>query len=261
MVLGYILASVLIVSVLSLVGVVTFLIKPKLLQKILFILVSFAAGAMLGAAFLDLLPEAIKHSPDGVFGLVLLGIVIFFILETFVYWYHCHGGKCDKHKTHLMGHRAKKHAEPLPVAYLNLIGDGVHNFLDGVIIATAYLVNIPLGLVTTLAVIFHEIPQEIGDFAILIYSGFSRFQALAYNFLSALMAVAGAVLAFYFASTITNFTQWLVPIAAGGFIYIAAVDLLPELHQTKRFDKAMVQLCAFLTGIFVIWAVTKFFVY
>ncbi len=149
----------------------------------------------------------------------------------------------------------------MPLTYLNLIGDGVHNFLDGVIIATAYLVSIPLGVVTTLAVVFHEIPQEIGDFGILVFGGFSRFKALFYNFLSALAAVAGALIAYYFATTTQYVTNWLIPVAAGGFIYIAAVDLLPELHQTTNFKKAITQLVFFLLGIAVIWLVTQLFAY
>jgi zinc and cadmium transporter len=256
---AYILFSVLIVSLVSLVGIITLVLRPKFLERILFALVSFAAGAMLGAAFLDLLPEAIGHAPDGVFPAVLAGIVVFFVVETFLYWYHCHSGRCERHThvsaSHALGHKHIK----MPFTYLNLIGDGVHNFLDGVIIATSYLASIPLGIVTTLAVIFHEIPQEIGDFGILVYGGFTRTQALFYNFLSAVMAIAGAVIAYFFAAAVEHFTEWMVPFAAGGFIYIAAVDLLPELHQTQRFQKAVVQLAFFLLGIGVMWFLTQTF--
>ncbi len=255
---AYIIISVLAVSLVSLTGILTLVMRPRLLDKLLFALVSFAAGAMLGAAFLDLLPEAIEHSPNGVFTYVLGGIVIFFVLETFLYWYHCHSGKCERHSS-ISGSHAEHHHVKMPFTYLNLVGDGVHNFLDGAIIATSYLVSVPLGIVTSLAVVFHEIPQEIGDFGILIYGGFTRWQALAYNFLSALTAVVGAVLAYYFAGTIENFTEWMVPLAAGGFIYIAAVDLLPELHQTTNLKKATLQLFCFLLGIGVIWTVTKVF--
>jgi zinc and cadmium transporter len=264
-VLAYILLSVIIVSIVSLVGVLTLVLRPALLNSILFILVSFAAGAMLGAAFLDLIPEAIEHAAESghagdIFGYVLFGIVVFFVLETFLYWYHCHGGKCERHTSATAHGKGHKHTK-LPVTYLNLIGDGVHNFLDGVIIATSYLVSIPLGIVTSLAVVFHEIPQEIGDFGILVYGGFSRMEALAYNFLSAITAIAGAVLTYYFATTLEHFTEWMVPFAAGGFIYIAAVDLLPELHQTQNFKRAAIQLIFFLLGIGVIWFVTAQFVH
>lgn len=257
-VLAYILISVFIVSLVSFVGVLALGLSPRRLQSIMFALVSFAAGAMLGAAFLDLLPEAIEHSPDGVFSSVLAGIVLFFVLETFLYWYHCHGGKCERH-SHIAGDKKQHHRVKLPYTYLNLIGDGVHNFMDGVIIAVSYLVSIPLGLVTTLAVVFHEIPQEIGDFGVLVHGGFTRGEALLYNFLSALTAVLGAVLAYFFSTTVQNLTYILIPFAAGGFIYIATVDLLPELHQTQNLKKASLQLFFFLIGIGVIVLVTHFF--
>jgi zinc and cadmium transporter len=258
-ILAYILASVIIVSMVSLVGVITLIVRPRLLERILFALVSFAAGAMLGAAFLDLLPEAVEHAEaagaghESVFVFVLVGMLVFFIMETFLYWYHCHGDKCERHSlTQGKSHKNHTHVK-MPFTYLNLVGDGVHNFLDGVIIATSYLVSVPLGMVTTLAVIFHEIPQEIGDFGILVYGGFSRMRALMYNFLSAATAIVGAVLAYYFATTVEHFTEWLVPFAAGGFIYIACVDLLPELHRTPQFKKALAQLAFFMLGIGVIW--------
>ncbi len=254
-ILAYILLSVIIVSAVSLVGVLTLVVRPRLLERILFMLVSFAAGAMLAAAFLDLLPAAMEQAPDGVFGAVLAGMVVFFFVETFLYWYHCHSGKCERH-THVVGEKPHKHIK-MPFTYLNLIGDGVHNFLDGVIIATSYLVSVPLGIITSLAVIFHEIPQEIGDFGILVYGGFSKYEALVYNFLSALTAIAGALLAYFFASSIENLTHWLVPFAAGGFIYIASVDLLPELHQTQNLKKASIQMFFFLLGIGAIWALTQ----
>lgn len=256
--LAYILISVLIVSMISIVGALALVLEPKRLQKLQFALVSFAAGAMLGAAFLDLLPEAVEHSPDDVFGTVLAGIVTFFVLETFLYWYHCHSQQCERHSYIRGEHKTHKHVKE-PFTYLNLIGDGVHNFLDGAIIATSYIVSIPLGIITSLAVVFHEIPQEIGDFGILIYGGFTRTQALTYNLLSALTAVAGALIAFYFATTIENIKNWLVPLAAGGFIYIASADLLPELHQALNFKRAALQLLFFLLGIAVIWTVNAFF--
>lgn len=258
-ILAYILASVVLASLVSLVGIITLVLHPRLLERILFALVSFAAGAMLGAAFLDLMPEAIEHAPDGVFPAVLVGIVVFFVVETFLYWYHCHSGRCERHThvsiSHALGH---KHIR-MPFTYLNLFGDGVHNFLDGAIIATSYIASVPLGIVTTLAVVFHEIPQEISDFGILVYGGFTRMQALFYNFLSAITAIAGAVIAYFFAATIENFTNWMVPFTAGGFIYIASVDLLPELHQMQRFPKAVAQLAFFLLGIGVMWFLTQLF--
>lgn len=252
-VLAYILGAVVLVSVCSLIGIITLIVTQKKLGKILFVLVSFAAGAMLAAAFFDLIPEALEHAgPDAVFLSVMAGIVAFFVLETFLFWYHAHGHEhTGKHRHH--------HKTFLPIAYLNLIGDAVHNFLDGVIIATSFLASIPLGIVASLAVIFHEIPQEIGDFSILIYGGFSRGRALFFNFLSALTAVLGALAAYYLGTTVEHATEWLVPFAAGGFIYIAAVDLLPELRKSLDVRRSLLQLLFFGIGVLAIWLVTKIF--
>jgi zinc and cadmium transporter len=257
-VLAYILLSVVVVSLISLIGIFTIALDPKRLHRLLLMMVSFAAGAMLGAAFLDLLPEALENGVDGVFWYVLLGIVIFFVIEEFLCWYHCHNMECERHTHIKAGKTIGHHHHKMPVVYLNLIGDGAHNFMDGAIIATSYLVSIPLGLITTLAVIAHEIPQEIGDFGVLIYGGFTRAEALTYNLISALVAVAGALFAFFFASGLSNITQTFIPIAAGGFIYMSTVDLLPELHKTKKLSSASLQMLFFFLGIGVIWAVTKF---
>ncbi len=257
--LAYILLSVVVVSIISLIGIFAIALNPKRLHRLLLIMVSFAAGAMLAAAFLDLLPEALENGVDGVFWYVLLGIVIFFVIEEFLCWYHCHNVECERH-THLkagktVGHH---HHHRMPVVYLNLFGDAAHNFMDGAIIATSYIVSVPLGLITTLAVIAHEIPQEIGDFGVLVYGGFTRAEALGYNMLSALAAVAGAIIAYFFSAGIQNISQTFIPIAAGGFIYMATVDLLPELHKTKKLSSASLQMLFFFLGIAVIWAVGKF---
>ncbi len=265
-ILWQILISVIIVSMVSFVGVLTLALSTERLQKILFILVSFAAGAMLGAAFFDLMPEAIEHGHEAgdhnvafVLMLVVAGFVVFFIVETFLFWYHCHNLQCERH-TLIKGKHSHLHRHVrMPFTYLNLIGDGVHNFLDGVIIAASYLVGVPLGIVTTIAVICHEIPQEMGDFGVLVYGGFTRLKALGYNFLSAITAIIGALAAYYSATTITHFVEWLVPMSAGGFIYIATVDLLPELHQATRFKKAVLQLVFFILGLAAILVATKFF--
>ena len=257
--LAYILVSVILVSLVSFVGVFALGMSQRKLESIMFALVSFAAGAMLGAAFLDLLPEALKHSPDGIFIPVLIGIITFFIIETFLSWYHCHSAECERHSTVKGKHHAQHRHVKQPYTYLNLVGDAVHNFTDGVAMAIAYLVSVPLGIVTTLAIIFHEIPQELGDFGILIYGGFTPSEALFWNFISALTAVAGAVLAYLFATSVPAITTFLVPFAAGGFIYIATVDLLPELHKQNKLGKATLQLLFFLLGIGVIWVVTHYY--
>ncbi len=244
MILTYILASVIIVSLVSFVGVLTLYLKPKLLDKILFALVSFAAGALLGAAFLDLLPESVEHAGDKVFIFALIGVLVFYVIETFLYWYHCHYGHHHHHAAH-----HKVHA----FAWLNLFGDAVHNFVDGMIIAAGYLASVPVGIATTLAVVLHEIPQELGDFGVLIFGGLSRGKALFFNFLSALTAVLGALVVYYFSITIENVSGFLVPFAAGGFIYIASADLLPELHKERNIQKAFLQLFFFLLGVAIIW--------
>ncbi|MFH1773457.1 MAG: ZIP family metal transporter [Methanobacteriota archaeon] len=239
-----ILASVFIVSIISLIGIFSLMLREGLLKRILFILIAFAAGALLGAAFLDLIPEAMEESKGAnVFGYVLFGILSFFVLERFIFWRHCHDGKCDVHT----------------FSYLNLVGDGVHNFIDGMVIAAAFLTNVPLGVVTTIAIIFHEIPQEIGDFGILVYGGFSRFRALFYNFLSSLTAFIGAISTYFFSSYIESSLTFLLALAAGGFIYIATADLMPELQKEVDFEKSVVQLFSLIAGIVLLWALILFF--
>lgn len=233
-----ILLSVFLVSAISLVGILTLSLKEKFLERVLFVFIAIAAGTLLGVAFLDLIPEAMERGGSNVFLYVLFGIVAFFVLERFVFWHHCHDGKCGVHA----------------FSYLNLVGDGAHNLIDGMVIAAAYLVSIPLGLATTIAIALHEIPQEIGDFAILIYGGFSRKKALFYNFLSALAAFLGVALTFLFSST-GGFFNFVLAFAAGGFIYIASADIMPELQKEMEFKKSLLQLLCLIGGIALIWAV------
>lgn len=238
-----ILLTVLLVSLISLIGIFSLLFKEDLMNKILFVLISFAAGSLLGAAFFDLLPEAVERINEGIFGYALLGIVIFFLMEKFLYWHHCHEGKCEIHT----------------FTYLNLIGDGIHNFLDGIVIAAAFVIDIQLGITTSIAVILHEIPQEIGDFGILIYGGFSRGKALFYNFMSSLSAFIGALVAYFFLPNMGNFAPFVISFAAGGFIYIACSDIIPELHKEKNMKKSIIQFALFLTGVGIIFAVKSIF--
>ncbi|MDD4182907.1 MAG: ZIP family metal transporter [Candidatus Omnitrophica bacterium] len=215
----YSLVSVIIVSLISLIGVLTLSLKREALYKILLFLVSFAVGGLFGDAFIHLLPEAFKELGANLTTslYIIAGILIFFVLEKFIRWHHCH---------------APSHEQKWkPVVALNLIGDGVHNFIDGLIIGATYLVSIPLGITTTLAVILHEIPQEIGDFGVLVHGGLSIKKALIFNFLSAVTSILGAIVALTIGSHVKGFTAALVPITAGGFIYIAGSDLIPELHE------------------------------
>ena len=233
----YSLTSVLFVSLLSFVGVLFLAIKKSILQKLLLFLISFAAGGMLGGAFIHLLPEAIDQLGVGFnFSLsVLGGILAFFILEKFIAWRHCHIPTSRQH--------------PHPLALMNLVGDAFHNFIDGVIIAASFMVSFPLGIVTSLAVVFHEIPQEIGDFGVLVYGGFSKVKALFFNFASALTAILGAVLTLILGSRLVGVIPLIIPFTAGGFLYIAGSDLIPELHKETNLLKSGVQLLGLLLGI------------
>ena len=234
----YSLVSVLVVSLISFIGVLTLSIKTPKLKSVLIYFVSFSAGALFGDAFIHLLPEAVERS--GKFTLfislsLLSGIIFFFIIEKIVHWNHCH---VPVSKTHVH-----------PFSLMNLVGDGVHNFIDGLVIGVSYLVNIPVGIATTLAVIFHEIPQEIGDFGVLLHGGFTKKKALLLNFLVSITAIVGVVLALSL-SSVEKIILFLIPFAAGGFIYIAGSDLIPELHNCEYdFKRSLLQLIAFLIGI------------
>ncbi len=233
----YTLISVIIVSLISLVGVFTFAISAEKLKKILIYFVSFAAGSLLGDAFIHLIPEAFQKIENTIFLSlsVLAGILAFFVMEKFLHWRHCHKVACEDH--------------PHPFSYILLVGDALHNFIDGLIIAASYLISIPVGIATTLAVIFHEIPQEIGDFGSLIYAGFKKTKALLFNFFTALTAVAGALFVLILNINDGEFTRFLIPFAAGGFIYIASSDLIPELHKNTEPKKSFWQLFSFILGI------------
>ncbi len=233
----YALISVGIVSAVSLVGVLALSLQKNVLSKYLFILISLAAGALLGDAFIHLIPEAFEELSNPLFiSLAILGgIFLFFIVEKFLHWHH-HGE--HTHTDHIH-----------PVGHMILISDGLHNFIDGIIIAAAYLVSIPVGIATTVAVILHEIPQEIGDFGVLIHAGYSRKRALWLNFLSALFALAGVIVGLILGAKIGAITVWFLPIAAGGFIYIAMADLIPELHKTSKTSHSLLQILIILIGI------------
>ncbi len=234
----YTIASVLIVSLISLVGVLTLAVSSKRMQTLLLYLVSFSAGALLGDVFLDLFPEMAKEGFTLQMGIYLLiGFLIFFILERFILWQHSHGE-----------HKEEVHS----MTYMVIIGDGVHNLIDGMVIAASFLVSIPLGIATTLAVIFHEIPQELGNFAILVHGGFSKAKALWYNFLSALTAIIGAVIVLIFMrGTEGEPPVFLLSLAASGFIYIALTDIIPYLNREKGIKKSLFQLVWIILGALV----------
>ena len=237
----YTITSVFIVSFISLIGVFTFSVKVDKLKKLIIYLVSFSAGALFGDAFIHLLPEVVEEA--GEFSILisislLSGIVFFFIIEKIVFWNHCHIPTDSKH-----GH---VHS----FSIMNLIGDGVHNLIDGLIIGVSYIASIPVGIATTIAVGLHEIPQEIGDFGVLVHGGFTKKKALILNFGSALISVIGAISALLLATKVNGLINFLLPFAAGGFIYIAGSDLIPELHKCEfNVKQSLYQLIAFVLGI------------
>jgi len=229
----WILITTFINSLVALIGVVTLWCREKTLNKILFMLVAFSAGALLGGAFLHLTAESLETmGANSAFLLLIAGFSVFFLMEKFLHWHHCHEGKCDVH----------------PYTYMILFGDGIHNFIDGLIIAASFLVNPAFGIVTTMMIITHELPQELGDFGVLVYGGMEKKKALIYNFISQMTSIAGGVIGFLI-SDLGGFQEFLLPFAAGGFVYIAASDLIPELHKEINPRKSMLAFIFFLIGI------------
>lgn len=235
----YAIISVIIVSFVSLIGVFFIALKVEKLKKILLFLVSFAVGGLFAGAFVHLIPESFENLGFNIITplFVLLGILFFFILEKFLRWRHCHMITSDEH--------------PHPIVTMNIIGDAMHNFIDGLIVGASYLVNINIGISTTLAVILHEIPQEIGDFGILMYGRLTIKKALLYNFLSALTAVIGAVVSILITNKSIMYSYYLLPIAAGGFIYIAGADLIPELQHETKLSRSILQFVSIILGLFL----------
>jgi len=237
-ILFYILLSTFLISLIAFIGALVLFLKEKLLNKVLLILVAFSAGALIGSAFLHLLPEAIsKVSSDlTVFLYLLLGFCVFFILEQFIQWHHHHYPSEHFHSIK-------------PFSYLILISDAVHNFIDGLIIAASFIVSVPIGVVAVVSVALHEIPQEIGDFGILVYGGMKKLKALFLNFASGLTIVFGGLVGFLLAGKIGESIIFLLPFAAGNFIYIACSDLIPEIKQKENVKKSLFHFLVFLSGI------------
>lgn len=228
------------VSLISLIGIATLSLKQDLLRRMLFLLISLAAGALLGDAFIHLIPEAFEEAePLLVSGVILAGFFTFFVLEKFLHWHHSHGD--DEF--------SPEHAKIHPVGLLVILSDGMHNLIDGIAIGAAFLISTEVGIATTIAIALHEIPQEIGDFGLLLHAGFSRAKALMMNFFSALTAFLGVGLVFWLAESIEVATPLIAAFAAGNFIYIAAADLVPELHKTTGARKSTLQFVTILIGL------------
>ena len=231
----YMVVSVSVVGLLSLVGISLLALSHEAFHRVVFILVALAVGALFGDAFLHLLPEAYGDAAHSLQTslYVLAGILLFFMLENFLHWRHQH---------------SDEHEEIQPFGYLNLVADMSHNFIDGLIIGASYIVSFKMGLATSLAVVLHEIPHEFSNFGVLVKSGFSKGKALFLNFITALAALVGGLLAWQVGGNMEGFIHILIPLTAGGFIYIAGSDLVPQLHKDVKSLRALFQLLAILAG-------------
>lgn len=239
--------SVVAVSLVSLVGVMFAALCEGAIKKWLFFLISFAVGGLIGDVFIHILPEMAED--DAAFFptaslIVVAGILLSFLLEKVIHWRHCHSVDCATHVK--------------PLGTLSLVGDAVHNIVDGLLIASSYLVDVRAGIATTIAVVLHEIPQEFGDYAILIHSGYSKGRAVFLNFLTALTAVAGALFVLVARTSLPDLERYLFPLVAGNFLYIAVADLLPELHKQTRVGNSLLQMFGVLLGIALMYALTLF---
>ncbi|MFA6348035.1 MAG: ZIP family metal transporter [Candidatus Paceibacterota bacterium] len=232
--------GIIFVVLLSFTGFLFFKLKQSFLKKLLLILVSFSAGTLIGDAFFHLLPEAIENAPDNfnVWIFVVIGLLIFFILEKIIHWRHCHILTSSDH--------------PHDLGIMNLIGDGLHNFLDGVIIMSSFCIDFNLGIATVLAIIAHEIPQKIGDFGILIYAGYSKWRALQLNFIFSLISFLGGIFALFWVKN-EVFLLFLNTFTAGSFVYIAVADLIPEIKKESSLKYSMIQLISILLGLFIMY--------
>jgi len=231
--------AIFLTSILSIILAIPFGKARKFTTKYSFILISFASGTLFGDAFIHLIPEAFLENPNSYQPslFILLGIGTFFILEKFIHWQHCHEGFSKDH--------------PHNIATMSFVGDTVHNFIDGVIIAGSFLISTPLGITTTVAVLAHEIPQEIADFSIMLYGGWKIKKALILNFISSLSSFAGAIIIILASQATFNILSALAPFTAGGFIYIAGSDLVPELKKHVSASHSLAQLIAMASGVLI----------
>jgi len=240
MVLLNILIACFLISICVWLAILFLFFKKETLSKITMFLVSLSAGALIGGAFLHLLPEASEGmEAEKLFFVVLSAFVLFFLIEKIFHWRHCHKENCEVHT----------------FGYMNLVGDSLHNFIDGLVIASVFMVDFKLGIITTLAIALHEIPQEIGDFGVLIHAGFNKVKALVLNYIVATTIILGGVVGYFASFYIEGVMPYLLPIAAGGFIYIAASDLMPEIRKESNFKKSIMSFGIFLLGIVFMYAV------
>jgi len=233
----YSLLASIIVSFVSLLGIFLFVGKFKI-QRFTLYIVSFAIGSLLGDAFIHLLPESFENIESPLSSILTVsGLILFFLLEKILRWHHCHDPDC--HESDQSSHTVS----------LNLIGDTVHNFIDGMLIAASFIVDPKLGFATVAAVVLHEIPQEIGDIGIFLHHGLSLIKTIKLNLISAFASILGVLITFALGNSITNFANYLLPITAGGFIYLAATDLIPELHRHNTTRSSLTQVFFIILGI------------
>lgn len=244
--LAWIVAACIAGGVLSVMCAAVFALSTRA-QHYLGMMVSYAIGAMLGAVFLDILPEAIKLTPNvaRLSGTVLFGILLFFILEKLVLWRHCHHEHCEGHELLAREHTHDHGRSGLMIT----VGDTFHNFVDGVIIAAAFLTDWHLGVVTSVAIIAHEVPQEVGDFAILLHSGYSRVQAFKLNIVSSFASVAGGILGYFTLQTMQSWTPTLLALAAASLMYVSVADLIPGLHKRAQLRDTLEQVGLIALGV------------
>jgi len=242
--LAWILITGVLMSLIALVGSVTFVLKESTLHKMILPLVALSAGSLLGGAFFHMLPASLADMGDVniVFMWVLIGFTSFMVLEQVLHWHHCHQAYNDCKQ---------------PLTYLILIGDGLHNFIGGIAIAGIFLMDIRLGQIAWLAAVAHEIPQELGDYGVLIHGGWSKKKALLFNTLSALTYLLGGILAYALSFRIN--IDFLIPFAAGNFIYVGATDLIPEINKLKHARKSLINTGMFIMGLSLMWIIKIFF--
>ncbi len=256
MVLAIALVTVFIISLIGITGGLLLIYRQKWAKIVSRYLITFAIGSLLGATFLDLLPEAIEEiQVESALFYTLIGIITFYLLEKTLLWYHHHSIEHIWHGKNV----SEKDAHPHPVGYLVTISDSLHNFIDGLIIAAGFLVDVRLGITTSLAVLFHELPQEIGEFAVMLHSKFTKSKIIIYSLIAQMTAIIGVLAGFYYLPLFENLKAIFIAIAAGGFIYIASTDLLPETHREKEMNKSLLQIGLLILGIIVIWCVGQIF--
>jgi zinc and cadmium transporter len=248
----YTVIATFLISLLSLVGIYTLSISESRLHSILNFLIAFSAGTIFGAAMFDLMPEAVEQvDANIVFPIIAFGFVFFLFIERGLYWYHGHG---HKHEFSSIEHKNDPEEIPKSFAYLNIFGDFVHNFIDGMIIAAGFINGISVGIATSIAVAFHELPQEMGDYGILVYAGFERRKALVYNFAAALSIVAGGLFGSFFISVVSELSSWMIAFSAGAFLFLSASELIPEIHDDRSWKKSLIQIVFLLLGMITIYS-------